>query len=167
MFVQSIKGGGASNRCPPPPPPLCDIPSGGCFFTGPWTLTRSPLRMLRWVTAFCRPLRPVLLLVSFPRSRSTVVSPPPTPPPPEEVWAFVRAHRRPSAHKRRQKIGFSVGYKTIGIPFRHKVRDHRMPRRGHQQVNGGHVAVSPPPPRTPTPTPTPPSGAELLKGALG
>ena len=55
-------------------PPLCDIPSGCCSFMGPWTLTRSSLRMLRRVAAFCRPLRPVLLLVSFPRSRS--------PPPP-------------------------------------------------------------------------------------
>ena len=54
--------------------PLCDIPSGCCFFTGPWTVTRSSLRMLRWVAAFCRPLGPVLLLVSFPRSRSPVVS---------------------------------------------------------------------------------------------
>ena len=54
-------------------PPLCDIPSGCCFFTGPWTVTRSPLRMLRRVAAFCRPLRPVLLLVSFSRSRSPVV----------------------------------------------------------------------------------------------
>ena len=66
-------------------PPLCDIPSGCCSFTGPWTVTRSSLRMLRWVTAFCRPLRPVLLLVSFPRSRSPVVGvlglPPPPPPP--------------------------------------------------------------------------------------
>ena len=53
--------------------PLCDIPSGCCFFTGPWTVTRSSLRMLRRVTAFCRPLRPVLLLVSFPRSRGPVV----------------------------------------------------------------------------------------------
>ena len=52
---------------------LCDIPSGCCFFTGPWTVTRSSLRMLRRVAAFCRPLRPVLLLVSFPRSRSPVV----------------------------------------------------------------------------------------------
>ena len=40
---------------------------------GPWTVTRSSLRMLRWVAAFCRPLRPVLPLVSFPRSRSPVV----------------------------------------------------------------------------------------------
>ena len=53
--------------------PLCDIPSGCCFLTGPWTVTHSSLRMLRWVAAFCRPLRPVLLLVSFPRSRSPVV----------------------------------------------------------------------------------------------
>ena len=57
----------------PPPPPLCDIPSGCCSFTGPWTVTRSSLRMLRRVAAFCRPLRPVLLLVSAPRSRSPVV----------------------------------------------------------------------------------------------
>ena len=59
---------------PTPPPqgmhwkggryPLCDIPSGCCSFTGPWTVTRSSLRMLRRVAAFCRPLRPVLLLVS-------------------------------------------------------------------------------------------------------
>ena len=53
--------------------PPCDIPSGCCFFTGPWTVTRSALRMLRQVAAFCRPLRPVLLLVSFSRSRSPVV----------------------------------------------------------------------------------------------
>ena len=53
--------------------PLCDIPSGGCFFTGPWTVTRCSLRMLRRVAAFCRPLWPVLSLVSFPRSRSPVV----------------------------------------------------------------------------------------------
>ena len=57
----------------PPPPPLCDIPSGCCSFTGPWTVTRSSLRMLRRVAEFCRPLRPVLLLVSFLRSRSPVV----------------------------------------------------------------------------------------------
>ena len=55
------------------PPPLCDIPSGCCSFTGPWTVTRSSLRMLRRVATFCRPLWPVLLLVSFPRSRSPVV----------------------------------------------------------------------------------------------
>ena len=48
-----------------PPDPLCDIPSG-CLFAGPWTATRSSLRMLRRVAAFCWPLRPVLLLVSFP-----------------------------------------------------------------------------------------------------
>ena len=65
-------GGGSS----PPPPPPCDIPSGRCSFTGPWTVTRPPLRMLRRVAAFCRPLRPVLLRVSFPRSRSPVVGVP-------------------------------------------------------------------------------------------
>ena len=53
--------------------PLCDIPSGCCSFTGPWTVTRSSLRMLRRVAAFCRPLRPVLLLVLFSCSRSLVV----------------------------------------------------------------------------------------------
>ena len=53
--------------------PMCDIPCGCCSFTGPWTVTRSSLRMLRRVAAFCRPLRPVLLLVLFPRSRSPVV----------------------------------------------------------------------------------------------
>ena len=56
--------------------PLCDIPSGCCSFTGPWTVNRSSLRMLRRVAAFCRPLRPVLLLVSFPHSRSPVVGVP-------------------------------------------------------------------------------------------
>ena len=54
-------------------PPLCDIPSGCCSFTGPWTVTRSSLRMLRRVATFCRPLWPVLLLVLFPRSRSPVI----------------------------------------------------------------------------------------------
>ena len=53
--------------------PLCDIPSGCCFFTEPWTVTRSSLRILRRIAAFCRPLRPVLLLVSFPRWWSPVV----------------------------------------------------------------------------------------------
>ena len=61
---------------PPPPPPPCDFPSGCCFFTGPWTVTRFSLRMLRRVAVFCRPLRPVLLLVSFPLSWSPVVGVP-------------------------------------------------------------------------------------------
>ena len=43
---------------------------------GPWTVTHSSLRVLRRVAAFCRPLRPVLLLVSFPRSRCPVVGVP-------------------------------------------------------------------------------------------
>ena len=46
---------------------------GCCFFTGPWTVTRASLRMSRRVAAFCRPLRPVLLLVSFLRLLSPVV----------------------------------------------------------------------------------------------
>ena len=33
--------------------PLRDIPAGFGFFTGPWTVTRSSLRMLRRVAAFC------------------------------------------------------------------------------------------------------------------
>ena len=66
-------GGGKE---PPFPNPPCDSPSGCCSFTGPWTVTRSSLRMLRRVAAFCRPLRPVLLRVSFPRSRSPVVGVP-------------------------------------------------------------------------------------------
>ena len=60
------------NAIDPIHPPLCDMPSGCCSFTGPWLVTRSSLRMLRRVAAFRRPLRPVLLLVSFPRSRSPV-----------------------------------------------------------------------------------------------
>ena len=43
--------------------PLCDIPLPCCFFTGPWTVVRSTLCMLRWVAAFCWPLRPVFLTV--------------------------------------------------------------------------------------------------------
>ena len=34
---------------PAAPPPPCDIPSGCCSFTGPWTVTRSSLRM----STFC------------------------------------------------------------------------------------------------------------------
>ena len=41
-----------------------------------WTVTRSSLRVLRRVAAFYRPLRPVFLLVSFPRSWSPVVGMP-------------------------------------------------------------------------------------------
>ena len=55
------------------PPPPCDIPSGCCSFTGHWTVTRSSLRMLRRVAAFCRPLRPVLLLLLFLHSWSPAV----------------------------------------------------------------------------------------------
>ena len=56
--------------------PLCDISSGCWSFPGPRTVTRSSLRMLRRVTAFCWPLWPVLLLVSFPRLQSPMVGVP-------------------------------------------------------------------------------------------
>ena len=85
-LVLSVAGGGggvlsrekkaASGFCEwtgGPSIPLCDIPSGCCFFAGPWTVTRSSPRVLHQVAVLCRPLQPVLLLVSFPRSRSPVV----------------------------------------------------------------------------------------------
>ena len=59
--------------CPAISPPLCDIPSGCCFFTGPWTVTRFFPSHAASVAVFCRPLRPVFLLVSFSRWRSPVV----------------------------------------------------------------------------------------------
>ena len=33
--------------------PPCDIPSGCCSFTGPWTVIRSALRMLRPAIIHC------------------------------------------------------------------------------------------------------------------
>ena len=42
-------------------PPLCDIPSGGCSFTGPWAVTRSSLPMLRRVAAFLPPPPPTII----------------------------------------------------------------------------------------------------------
>ena len=77
-------------------PPLCDVPSGCCFFTGPWTVTRSSLRMLHRVAAFCRPLRPVRLLVSFPRSQSPVVGVP------ELCWMW---QDMPFVRQRRPVVG--------------------------------------------------------------
>ena len=35
-----------------PSPPLCGILSGCGFFSGPSTVTRASLRILRWVAAF-------------------------------------------------------------------------------------------------------------------
>ena len=46
------------HRPPPPSPPLCDMPSGCCSFTGPRTVARSSLRVLRRVSVFGRLLRP-------------------------------------------------------------------------------------------------------------
>ena len=57
-------------------PPCVTFRRVAVSLRGPWTVTRSSLRMLRRVAAFCRPLRPALLLVSFPRSRSPVVGVP-------------------------------------------------------------------------------------------
>ena len=56
----------------PPPPPMCDILSGCCFFAG--ALDSHPFFPSHVASGrcFCRPLRPVLLLVSFPHSRSPV-----------------------------------------------------------------------------------------------
>ena len=62
FMMHSTTTGAAPTHIPAPStPPLCDIPSGCCSFTGPWTVTLSSLRMWRRVAAFCRPLRPVLL----------------------------------------------------------------------------------------------------------
>ena len=44
-MVTLVWGGGEGTLGDPPPP--CDIPSGCCSFTGPWTITRSSLHMLR------------------------------------------------------------------------------------------------------------------------
>ena len=58
-----------------PPPPRVTFRRVAVSLRGPrQSVTRSSLRMLRRVAAFCRPLRPVL--VSFPRSRSPVVGVP-------------------------------------------------------------------------------------------
>ena len=71
--------------------PLCDIPSGRCFFTGPWTVTRSSLRMLRRVAVFCRPLR-----YPSPPPGRPAYAPPPSPwrPVPGSM-AFVTDSNRP------------------------------------------------------------------------
>ena len=131
-------GGGATppvwTRTTPPPP--CDIPSGCCFSTGPWTVTRSSLRMLRWVAAFCRPLRPVLLLASFLRSRSPVVGVPPPPPvtvgrspplPGGLGWGGLDSPdlKRADPRNRRKERGSSGSGAIIGI-----VRARTPPSRG-------------------------------------
>ena len=87
-----VRASKANSKCCP----LCGIPSGCCSFTGPWTVTRSSLRMLRRVATFCRPLRPVLLLVSFPRLQSPVV----------DVLGLCWLWRDvPFAHQRRPVVG--------------------------------------------------------------
>ena len=97
-------GGGGGWGGPATPPHPCDIPSRCCSFTGPWTVTRSSLRMLRRVAAFCRPLRPVLPLVSFPRSRNSVVGAPGL------CWMW----RVPFARQRRPVVGFPGVVLVVG-----------------------------------------------------
>ena len=58
-----IRGGGILGRTHPSKKKFL---AHFLVFMGPWTVTRSPLRMLCQVAAFCGPLRPVLLPVSFP-----------------------------------------------------------------------------------------------------
>ena len=60
----------------PPPPSSWELKRAPCvtfvgllFLHGPWTVTDSSLRVLRRAAAFCRPLRPVFLLVSLLRWR--------------------------------------------------------------------------------------------------
>ena len=92
------RGVARSNPDSPPPPP-CDIPSGRCSFTGPWTATRSSLRMLRQVVAFCRP---VLLAACTNAVRRSGVSPPPPPtaPPPASVLGHgLRLPMPPHPHR--------------------------------------------------------------------
>ena len=108
--------------------PLCDIPSGCYSFTGPWTVTRSSLRMLRRVAAFCWPLRPVLLLVLFPRSRSPVVGVPGL------CWMWRDV---PFARQRRPRI----------IPARH------CPPRRVGAHRGAEILQYPPKPTRPHPCP--------------
>ena len=82
---------------------LCDISSGCCSFTGPWTVTCSSLRMLRRVAAFCRPLRPVLL-------------PEPPPPPPQSGAEFLKAPEKVLIGRRpRRKFGPRGGGGGAGL----------------------------------------------------
>ena len=90
----SVKGSKHGMHLQTPPRPLCDIPSGCSPFTGPWTVTRSSLRMLRRVAAFCRPLQPVLLLVLFPFVEPSIVL--------GLCWMW---HGVPFARQRRPVIG--------------------------------------------------------------
>ena len=93
-------------------------------------------RCVLWVAAFCRPLRPVLLLVALPRSRSPVVGVPPPPPracpctePLGTGWSKVQgAHpssssrlllkgQRPKKKARAPKIGLKLPAPLISSIF--------------------------------------------------
>ena len=98
---------------------LCDIPC--CFLTGPWTVTRSSLRMLRRVAAFCQLLRPVFPLVALvePSSWRTGVVlvavgviPRPVLPTPLRILVV---HHLPRC--------VSVGMWSVGLLFLHRAQD--------------------------------------------
>ena len=131
-------------QTPFPDKPLCDIPSGRCFCTGPWTVTRSSLRMLRRVAAFCRPLQPVLLLVSFPRSRSPVVG----------VLGLCWMWRDvPFAHQRRPVVGVLGLLVAAGVVSLFLLATHLLPQAVHNLPHCVSVCVrhrcSAPPPLPP------------------
>ena len=120
----------------------------------PWTVTRSSLRMLRRVAAFCRPLRPVFLWVSFPRSRSPVVG----------VPGLCRlSHGVPFVRQRRPVIGVpGVVLVVAGCKGTSSGRNvtRGVCTRGGVPPEGGQAQAPPrhtperPPQQTPAPGPT-------------
>ena len=76
-----------------PPPPLCDIPSGGCSFTGPWTVTRSSLHRFRSpLSALCSCSGTAPRAPPSPDSES----PPPPPPLPQRPTVVLGDPRPPA-----------------------------------------------------------------------
>ena len=80
----------------PPPPPRVTFRWVAVSLRGPGQSPVRPFACCVGVAAFCRPLRPVLLLVSFPRSRSPVVGVPGL------CWMWRDV---PFAHQRRPVVG--------------------------------------------------------------
>ena len=108
---------------------------------GPWAVTRSSLRMSRRVAAFCRPLRPVLLLVSFPRSWSPVIGVPGL------CWLWRDV---PFARHRRPVVGvLGVVLVVAGVVRLFLLSTHLRPQAVHNLPRCVSVCVrpSPPPPR--------------------
>ena len=158
MVLGSKCEGGCQIPPSNPPPPLCDIPSGCCCFMGPWTVTRSSLRMLRRVAAFCRPLRPVLLLVSFLRLRSPVVGVPGL------CWMWRDV---PFARQRRPGVGvLGVVLVVAGVVRLFLLSTHLRPQAVHNLPRCVSVCVRP---RCPVPPalsapPPPPEKKSLSRG---